>query len=171
MLLTESYRALLEQEHKTKHWGTTAVTRVSRILREVDKTGETTILDYGSGHGAFKQYIDKNFPMYDVIEYEPGRPECSHQPEPCGYVICTDVLEHVEPECIEAVLDDLKRVVEKHGLFTISTEPAHKILKDGRNAHLIIEPASWWLEKLSQRFTIVFESHNDKGLLVLVTKK
>lgn len=171
MLVTEQYRKMLEDEHKSKSWGNTAATRAQRILKQADKVHETTILDYGSGYGAFKQLVDKQYPMYDVIEYEPGRPEVSNPPEPQNYVICTDVLEHVEPECIDAVLDDLKRVVLKCGLFTISTEPAHKILKDGRNAHLIIEPASWWLEKLAVRFNIDFESHNDKGLLVIVSPK
>lgn len=171
MLVTEAYRKMLEDEHRSKIWGNTGASRAQRILKHADKIGETVILDYGSGHGALKQYIDKNYPMYDVIEYEPGRPECSAPPDPCNYVICTDVLEHVEPECIEAVLDDLQRVVLKSGLFTISTTEAFKVLKDGRNAHLIIEPASWWLEKLEQRFVIEFESHNDKNLLVIVTPK
>ena len=32
--------------------------------------------------------------------------------------------------------------------------PAQKVLEDGRNAHLIQEPTSWWLEKLIRRFEI-----------------
>ena len=33
--------------------------------------------------------------------------------------------------------------------------PAGKVLSDGRNAHLIQEPTSWWLEKFIKYFDII----------------
>jgi len=33
--------------------------------------------------------------------------------------------------------------------------PAAKVLSDGRNAHLIQKPSSWWLEKFIKYFDII----------------
>jgi len=85
-------------------------------------------------------------------------------------VTCIDVLEHIEPELLENVLDDLQRVVDKYGLFTIHTGPAQKILPDGRNAHLIQQPLAWWSEKLIKRFTILKQVSIGNGCLVFLKK-
>ncbi|HET9469625.1 MAG TPA: hypothetical protein VFO24_00885, partial [Usitatibacter sp.] len=65
-----------------------------------------------------------------------------------------DVLEHIEPECLDEVLDDLQRVTRKIGFFVIATREAEKTLPDGRNAHLIQEPIAWWAPRLEKRFTV-----------------
>lgn len=67
---------------------------------------------------------------------------------------CTDVLEHIEPECILSVLQDLKRVVKNIGYFTIHTGPARKTLPDGRNTHLIQQKRQWWKNRLKLYFTV-----------------
>jgi len=36
--------------------------------------------------------------------------------------------------------------------LVIATRPAAKKLADGRNAHLIVEPASWWLPRLTSHW-------------------
>ena len=62
--------------------------------------------------------------------------------------------QHIEPALIDNVLDDLKRVVTGVGTFTVHTGPAVKHLPDGRNAHLIQQPAAWWLPKILDRFEL-----------------
>lgn len=173
MLLTPEYKYLLELEHARTSWGTTSYNRKDYILKIIKKYNKTTILDYGSGQGSFKKLIDsdKDLYPYTVINYEPGIPNLSNPPNPCEFVLCTDVLEHVEPDCVENVLDDLKRVVLDVGLFTISCEPAHRILQDGRNAHLTVQPPTWWLEKLKIRFNIDLEIYNPRALTVIVRSK
>lgn len=171
MLLSDSYRQLIEKEHqKDPKWGQTAVRRVSKILEFASRFPSKHILDYGSGSGSFGAYLSVNHPEYTVFEYEPAKADKASPPNPCEFVICVDVLEHVEPDCVDAVLDDLKRVVLHTGLFTVCMVPAGKILSDGRNAHLTIQPADWWLEKIRQRFTIELSSHDNKGLFVIVRK-
>jgi hypothetical protein len=83
-------------------------------------------------------------------------------------VVCTDVLEHIEPELIDNVLDHLKDLTRKVAFLAIATRPARKNLADGRNAHLIIQPSSWWLAKLFYRFNIVSFEANDDVVLTLV---
>jgi hypothetical protein len=64
------------------------------------------------------------------------------------------VLEHIEPELLENVLQDLGKITKKFGFFSVHTGPAIKVLTDGRNAHLIQEPSSWWLKRLTDYFEI-----------------
>jgi len=52
-------------------------------------------------------------------------------------VTCIDILEHIEPELLENVLLELKRLHGRLYFFTIHLGPAGKTLSDGRNAHLI----------------------------------
>jgi 2-polyprenyl-3-methyl-5-hydroxy-6-metoxy-1,4-benzoquinol methylase len=173
MTISENYKKLLELTHNLdRNWGQTAGTRTGLVLRYASLLNENTILDYGSGSGSLKSALDKLHPkVYNVIEYEPGNPEKAAPPQPCGYVVCIDVLEHVEPEYVDQVLDDLQRVTLHGALLTISTEPAFKILPDGRNAHLTIQPFEWWNTKLQQRFVISFESHNTRACTFFVTPK
>ena len=98
----------------------------------------------------------------EVREYDPAIFGKDDPPEPADMVYCGDVLEHVEPECVDAVLDDLARVTGKIGLVQLSTQPALKILPDGRNTHLTIHPAEWWMTKLRQRFRLA-EFHGTEG--------
>jgi hypothetical protein len=59
-------------------------------------------------------------------------------------VVCNDVLEHVEPERLAAVLQHLRDLTWRGGYFTVATRESNKWLSDGRNAHLIIESVAWW---------------------------
>lgn len=86
--------------------------------------------------------------------YDPGVPRFSKGPIPAELVCCIDVLEHIEPEYLDHVLDDLARLTEGVCFLTVTTVPALKCLEDGRNAHLIQEPMAWWLPKLFERFEI-----------------
>ena len=67
-------------------------------------------------------------------------------------VVCIYVLEHIEPECLEDVLDHLESLTEQVLFATVHTGPAGKILPDGRNAHLIQKPSEWWLPKFMERW-------------------
>jgi hypothetical protein len=78
------------------------------------------------------------------------------------------VLEHIEPELLDTVLDDLQRVTMGLGIFTVHTGPAVKVLPDGRNAHLIQQPAQWWLPKFLARFELVAFNRMPQGFWVLV---
>jgi len=134
----------------------------------IQSFGITSLLDYGAGKCRLKDSI-KSEVIY--TPYEPSNPLWSQTPEPNEFVTCIDVLEHIEPELLDNVLDDLKRVVNKYGLFTIHTGPAMKVLPDGRNAHLIQQPLEWWNKHLNTRFTITKQVKIDNGCIVLVKKK
>jgi len=71
----------------------------------------------------------------------------------------------------DAILDDLKRVTLGHGIFTVHTQAAMKVLPDGRNAHLIQQPPEWWLPKIIERFELVVFNRMSMGFWVLVERK
>lgn len=86
-------------------------------------------------------------------------------------VACIDVLEHIEPDYLEGVLSDLKRLCEGVAFLSIHTGPALKVLSDGRNAHLIQEPMMWWLPKLWERWDLQTIQVMDNGFFVVGTAK
>jgi hypothetical protein len=55
------------------------------------------------------------------------------------------------------VLEDLKRVTLRRGLFSVCLRAAKKTLPDGRNAHLIVESPEWWRERIARHFKILSE--------------
>jgi hypothetical protein len=174
-LLTQNYKDVLAWEHANTpgKWGQTAKMHVPMIIKYANE--RTEWLDYGAGHGGLGKEIRAQYgDMYRITEYEPSRDdETGNPPAPASYVVCVDVLEHVEPDLLENVLDDLQRVTTDRGYFTISCRRATKILKDGRNAHLIVQEPDWWLEHLYKRFEIVETSYDlrNKNLKVIVEKQ
>jgi hypothetical protein len=86
-----------------------------------------------------------------VQEYDPGIDGKEGMPKPCDLVVCTDVLEHVEPDKLEAVEDHLFRICGMGALLVIATRAANAILPDGRNAHLIVQPPAWWIDRINRK--------------------
>lgn len=169
-LITAKYKQMLAWEHENTpgKWGHTAKMYVSEIVRYAED--RTHWLDYGAGSGSLQSAVGSIYPgRFSITEYEPSR-KGETVPKPHDYVVCIDVLEHVEPELLIFVLDDLQRVTLDKGYFTISCRPAKKILQDGRNAHLIIQEPNWWCNHLSERFLIdsVQYDQTDKNLKVVV---
>ena len=77
-------------------------------------------------------------------------------------------MKHIEPEYLDSVIDDLRRIIINTGFFNISTRPARKTLVDVRNAHLIIKPVNWWLYLFLPHFYIEHLQQSETGFLILV---
>lgn len=146
-LITEDYQKMMVRMHKK--WRSFGKGSNKRRREDVEKLGFEDILDYGCGKGSL------DFP--NIGRYDPGVEEFSDDPEPRDLVVCTDVLEHIEPDLIDNVLEHIQSKMKKKGYFTIGLDKANKKLPDGRNAHLLIETEEWWLDKLSEYFRV--ESH------------
>ncbi len=150
MLITDEYKKLNEQMHvEKKAYGTSGVKLANYVRGISESIGTTDILDYGCGKGT----LAANLP-FDIKQYDPCIAEHCTPPEPADIVICSDVLEHIEPDCLLDVLDDLYRVTKQSILLVIHHGPANKHLPDGRNAHLIQEDEQFWLTLVMQRFVV-----------------
>ncbi len=131
------------------------------IAETANGFGVNDILDYGAG----KQSLSRCMPAYKVTSYDPAVPEISARPKPHSVVACLDVMEHIEPEYLDAVLTDIHELTQKGVVFVIATGPAKKTLPDGRNAHLIQEDYQWWFSKLCEKFEI--SQFNNLGYNIL----
>jgi len=69
------------------------------------------------------------------------------------YGFCSDVMEHIPPNKVNTVLDNILRAA-KHVFFAISTteDACGKLI--GEELHLSVHPYEWWLNKL-QEFSCV----------------
>ena len=167
MLISEQYRAMQKSLHKNASYGSTAESYADFINNLIATHKFNNILDYGAGKCRLKAKLSK----INYIAYEPSNETYAKTPEPCQFVVSIDVLEHIEPDYLDNVLDDLKRVTVNYGFFTIHTKPAKKKLPDGRNAHLIQQNMSWWLPKLADRFDIITQSEQSNRCEFFVKAK
>jgi hypothetical protein len=155
-LISEEYRQMQRTLHENPDYGKASLEYAPLVADLVKRIGATALLDYGAGKGRLGHALREQFGLnLQVQHYDPAIPAWSAPPEPCRFVACIDVLEHIEPELLDNVLDDLQRVTLGVGFFTVHTGKAGKFLPDGRNAHLIQRPPRWWLPKILERFELV----------------
>jgi len=137
-----------------------------------------SLIDFGCGTGrAAKAFQDRGFDVFgiDIADncLDPGveipLSICSLWESiifraDAGF--CTDVMEHIPTEHVDAVLSNIARSV-KVCYFQIAT------FKDGMGAligdtlHLTVKPAKWWEERLAQHFRSVDTERTNGGLIAV----
>lgn len=148
--ISPEYQAQQREMHqRLSHYGNTSARLVDDVRGIIERHKIKSVLDYGCGKGFLRALIGEI-----VSEYDPAIPGKDTDPNPAELVVCTDVLEHIEPDKLENVLEHIRRLSRSMVYCTIATRKATKTLTDGRNAHLIIEGADWWRDKLSVFFEI-----------------
>lgn len=149
-LISSSYCTLNRQLHQENlFYGVGGGKHADTVIKLAESMHTTSVLDYGCGKG----YLARAIP-FPIWEYDPAVPGKEESPRPADLVVCTDVLEHIEPDKLIFVLDDLRRVTRKVGYFVIHTGASTKSLPDGRNTHLIQQPRPWWGQVLSEFFQV-----------------
>ena len=164
------YLAQQKTLHENKSYGKASVGYTPLVIDILKKTGFRSIADYGAGKCRLKAELTKFVSQFEYFPYDPAFPEYG-EPTPADVVVCIDVLEHIELDFLDEVLNQLKQMTNHIGLFTIHTGNAKKILSDGRNAHIIQQPATWWLEKILKHFDVIQLTPVKKGFWVIVEKK
>ena len=163
--ITEEYRRLQQELHKNPNYGVASLTFAPLVAKVIRETGAASVSDYGAGKkNLVKGLADAGVVLPAYHAYDPAFPEYG-PPMPADLVCCIDVLEHIEPELVDNVIAELASITTRLGFFTIHMGPAAKVLADGRNAHLIQKPSSWWLEKLIRHFDILqLQTHQMMGI-------
>lgn len=165
MLISNSYLDQQKKLHSGGHYGVLGNRLAPSVLGLCEHIGSRDVLDYGCGQRALEGALG-----FSIRNYDPAIPGCDETPAAADLVVCGDVLEHIEPDCLDSVLDDLQRVTLRIGLFIINTVPARKFLEDGRNAHLIQEGWGWWSPKLLQRFELLKMERKGNDIWLIVSK-
>lgn len=149
-LISAEYRDLNAKMHAERlEYGVGGGRHAPTVIKLSESLKTTSILDYGCGKG----YLAKAIP-FPIWEYDPAIPGKDSSPRPADIVVCADVLEHIEPDKLIFVLDDLRRCTRQVGYFVIHTQAARKHYADGRNTHLIQKGEHWWAKKLRRFFEI-----------------
>lgn len=153
MLISPQYLALQKDLYaRTGDYGRSGNRWLVQVMKLADLIKAKTILDYGCGRGSLVYSLLAA--DYDAKGYDPAFPEKAAPPDPADLVVCTDVMEHIEPECLASVIAHMRSVTTQVLLLSVSLRLAGKRLRDGRNAHLIVQPAFWWQKKMSEYFKI-----------------
>lgn len=157
-LISKEMVELNQQLHKdVPNFGMGGAKHAEAIERLSKELKTTSILDYGCGKGL----LAKSLP-FPIWEYDPAIKEKSETPKAADIVVCTDVLEHIEPDKLQFVLKDIQRCIKKVGYFVVSTRKAVKTYANGQNTHLIVQGKDWWQAKLQKYFTIGMIEENPK---------
>ena len=159
-LISNKYRTELRNYHKQEEtWGVGPKWNIIRICKFLYDNNIESVLDYGCGKGWYLPFI---LPI-NINNYDPAVFKWSIVPKTQDYLLCIDVLEHVEPELIDETLADLFNRASKYQYHLIACHPAKKKLNDGRNAHLIIETPEWWKQKLETfGWTVEYEKITER---------
>lgn len=172
---TPQYMEMQKQLHSDNElYGISGGNQAARVFMAAaqlsKKIGGCSVLDYGCGPGSLFKAMTKAFPDIPGVtlhEYDPGMEGKNEEPKPADLVYCGDVLEHIEPECTDAVIQHLSDLTKHMLIAVIDLEPAKKILADGRNAHVCLQKPNWWLSKLRRHFYIAEEQQSPRKITVI----
>ena len=170
-MISAEYLAEQQKLHENPKYGVASINFAPIVAQLIRDNRWESIHDYGAGKQRLRETLEQLGVEVAYSAYDPVFPEYG-SPQSADLVCCIDVLEHIEPEHLDAVLDDLQRIITGVGFLTIHTGAAKKVLSDGRNAHLIQKPSSWWLPQLCERFEVVhLTSLPENGFWLIVTGK
>lgn len=148
-LFSRHYLKQLKEAHKENSWNS-GKSWEHYFMKFAKHHNVKSMLDYGCGKGNSSEVAKKH--KLQWTGYDPGVDEFSQLPTgKFDLVLCTDVLEHIEPHCLNDVLDHIYGLTGKVAFFNISTSASKAILPDGRNAHLIIKDDAWWQRRVMNR--------------------
>jgi hypothetical protein len=162
--ISSEYLAQQKILHQNPNYGVASLSFAPIVADLIRQTGLQSVSDYGAGKKNLLIGLQRH--GINQIEYYPYDPAFEEygEPRPADLVCCIDVLEHIEPDKLENVLIELSKITLNLGFFSIHMGPAVKVLSDGRNAHLIQKPSSWWLPLLTTYFEVLhLQSHQMMG--------
>jgi SAM-dependent methyltransferase len=83
-------------------------------------------------------------------------------PVAAPYGFCTDVLEHIPPDKVDRVLNNIL-LAAQHVFFSISTVEDRCGALIGEPLHLSLHPFAWWMEKFRERDCVIHWSQEVDG--------
>ncbi len=155
-VISDAYKEMNKQLHSDKpEYGADAQKDAQGVVTFARKSDCRVILDFSCGKGTLKPAITAIAPDLTVLEFDPAIEGKDTLPsQPVDMIAAMDVMEHIEPEYLTAVLESMCALKPRLVLMKIALTPAQKTLPDGRNAHILLRPAGWWRETLDKYFQV-----------------
>ena len=169
--ISADYLAQQRELHKNPNYGVASIGYAPIVKQLLDRTGIKTLSDYGAGKCNLQKALhDLGKRDFEYFPYDPVFPEYG-TPKPAELSCCIDVLEHIEEPFLDSIFRDLQDITKSIGFFSVHTGPALKVLPDGRNAHIIQQPSSWWLPRMCKYFEIGHLERGSGGFWVIAEPK
>lgn len=150
-LASREHRRLLERIHARREaWASSGYEHAEAVAEFALRLKAETVLDYGCGSGTLGSALASGVPPRKVAAYDPGVPDRAALPEPSDLIVCTHVLEHVEPSKLEAVMAHIHRLSLKAAYFVVAIRPENTTVREVGNGPLIDNDAAWWLQKIAR---------------------
>jgi predicted TPR repeat methyltransferase len=151
-LISPKYCALQRELHaRPKAYGQRGYKWSMAVSELIGRFDVGSVLDYGCGQGTLVERL-KNCGLRGVrfSEYDPAIVGKDQRPSFADLVVCTDVLEHVEPEKLDTVLTHLRTLARKAVFIVVATVDTDHVMADGRSTHLTIQDGDWWRATLER---------------------
>lgn len=154
--------------------------RLHKAIMKMHESGIcSSVVDYGTGKGSLVSRLCEQLPnSISVHGYDPAVKKYKNKPSnPVDILTCIDVLEHVELSSVDTVLHDIDSLTAQFCLLMIDLQPSVKKMADGRNAHIMLAPYDWWINRVSTifphfaSFVIPHKSGFDQKLVIVATRK
>lgn len=152
-------------------------------LKWMQPEAGSSITDWGSGSGKASDALRERGFRVRMVDIAANAYKGKHGPviEAClwelpedlgatdhGY--CTDVMEHIPPERVEAVLAGIAQRTTRSVFFQIALYHDRFGAQVGAPLHLSVFPPAWWQERLGKHFARVeYVQVRNKNLLALCT--
>lgn len=142
--------------------------RMFELVRPGDSFG-----DMGCGLGRAGAKMAELGADVTLVDFAPNAPDFPHlrfveanlwdlpTDMKFDWIYCVDVLEHIPPEYVERVLDNLARVARKGGYIQIATFEDNCGAVIGETLHLTIHKSDWWRPLIEARWPVVYQDDSD----------
>ena len=160
-----------------------AIQNLAEIKAAFGFPDEGALIDFGCGAGkAAKSFADDGLEVTGIdhvdaleVDIPLRKAPLWDMPAigPVDFGICCDVMEHIPPEKVGAVLDGIARLVDGPVYFSISCVPDQFGAMVGKSLHLSVHPPAWWVEQMRSRWhsvTVLAETEAEIRLLVKDTQ-
>ena len=146
--LIDQYRII----HETKAYGRSSEAMCGLVMREIDGLMPIArILDFGCGQSRLVDWLAA-ITGAEALRYDPAIRAHAVLPDgPADVIVCTDVLEHVPEDQLDALFETMRGISGKV-YFNVSCVEAVEILPNGQNAHCTVRPPKWWMRRIRLAF-------------------